>query len=38
MALENRQDGEVKIFVGIQKVKVNSKNTIRLNELTLKVV
>ena len=36
MALRNRQDGEVKIFIGTQKVDGLAKNIIEFDELALK--
>ena len=38
MAFKNRQDSKVEIFIGTQKVEINSKNAIEFDELTLKVV
>lgn len=35
MALRNRQDGEVKIYVGTQKVEGDAKNVIEFDELAL---
>lgn len=35
MALRNRQDGKVEIFVGIQKVEGIAKNVIEFDELAL---
>lgn len=35
MALRNRQDGEVKIFVGTQKVDGLAKNVLEFDELAL---
>ena len=36
MALRNRQDGKVEIFVGTEKVDGTSKNVIEFDELALK--
>ena len=36
MALRNRQDGKVEVWVGIQKVDGRSKNIIEFDELALK--
>lgn len=36
MALRNRQDGKVEIFVGTQKIEGNAKNIIEFDELALK--
>ena len=36
MALKNRQAGEVKIFVGTDKLSIYSKNIIEFDELALK--
>ena len=36
MSLKNRQNGEVKIFVGADKLSTNLKNIIEFDELALK--